>query len=175
MKTWIVFLTLSAISIGCSSAPPVKSQAYAKLPDSKTFESDFPVVWKAIEAVFRNHKVTDRDPSEVTELEMRKLTRRSLETDWVYSQSRDKYEEYEINGTPRKVYLQTRVKYRAEAKSILGGTEVRVSTEEEVERLKKDGSSGGYESVSEKDSSRANETRSSKRSGRQFSLPRPNA
>ncbi len=149
----VSLLVLSA----CSSAPAVKTQAYAKLSNQRMFESEFPVVWKGIESVFRNYKVTDRNPSDVDEMEMRKLSGRTLDTDWVIGQSRDKYEEYKVNGSPRKVYLQTRVKFHIEAKSTLGGTEVTVKTDEEVERLNKDGSSKGWESVSTSDSSRANE------------------
>src|SRR5690349_2685110 len=97
---------------GCASTPEVKTQAYAKLNNQRTYEYEFPVVWKGIEESLSKFKITDRDPSEATPLEMRKLTRRTLDTDWIYGQSRDKYQEYKVNGSPRKIYLQTRFKYR---------------------------------------------------------------
>jgi hypothetical protein len=145
------------VATGCSSGPEVKAQAYAKLKDTRTFEYDFPTVWKGIEATFRNYKVTDRDPDEVSVNEMRKLTRRKLQTDWIYAESRDKYVEYKINDSPRKKYLQTRVKYTVYSNSVMGGTEVRVRTEEEIERLKDDGTPAGYDAVKEQDTSRPNE------------------
>lgn len=153
----LLALLASALSLSaCSSARPVKTQAYASLSNQKTFEYEFPVVWKAIEAVVRGFKVVDRDPAEVDPNEMRKLTRRKLETDWLYTQSRDKYVEYKINGSFRKQYLQTRLKYVVTAQSRIGGTDVEVKTEEEVEKLKDDGTPAGYDSM-QPDSSRANE------------------
>jgi hypothetical protein len=155
--TLLVCFALPIIFGACSSSPPVKSQAYANLPNHRMMEYDFPVVWKGIEAATRNLKVVDRDPSEVGVLEMNKLSHRTLETDWLYAQSRDKYEEYQSNGSPRKIYLQTRIKYKVDARKVMGGTEVSVKTQEEIERLKSDGTSGGYETSNTPDPSRANE------------------
>ena len=113
---------LCGFGLACSSSPAVKEQQYAKLKDSRTFEYEFPVVWRAIEGSFKNYKVTDREPKEVSELELRKLTRRKIETDWVYGESRDKYLEYKINDSPRKKYLQTRLRFTVVASSVMGGT-----------------------------------------------------
>jgi hypothetical protein len=148
---------LLALAPACSSTPPVKAEAYAKLQNHRTFEAEFPAVWKAIEEVFRNFKVTDRDPSEVTPLEMKKLDHRTLKTEWSYGKSRDKYQEYKVNGFPRKVFLQERVRYRVDARKVMGGVEVRVDTEEEIERLKADGSSDGFSQADTADTSRADE------------------
>jgi hypothetical protein len=148
---------LVALGAGCASAPPVKAEAYAQLKNHRTFENDFTAVWKGIEETFRKFKVTDRDPSEVGELALRKLDRRTLKTDWSYGQSRDKYEEYQVNGTPRKVWLQERTRYNVDARRVIGGVEVAVTTDEEVERIKSDGSSGGFQGVDKIDSSRAAE------------------
>lgn len=149
----LAVLTVLAAS-ACSSAPPVKEQAYAKLGDTRTFEYDFPTTWRAIEAALSNFKVTSRDPEDVTPLDLKKLTRRKLDTDWLYGQSRDKYIEFKVNDLPRKQYLQTRVRYTVIASSVLGGTEVHVKTNEEIERLKPDGTSAGYEAEKDIDTSR---------------------
>jgi hypothetical protein len=147
---------LSLVS-GCASTPPVKSQAYAKLANHRTFENDLPTVWKGVESALHNFKITKRDPDDVNEMEMKKLTHRKLETDWIYTQSRDKYEEYTVNSSPRKVYLQTRMKYQIECKSMMGGTDVTVETSEEIEKLNKDGTSAGYDKSSNVDPSRSSE------------------
>jgi hypothetical protein len=149
----LTFLNLS----GCASGPDVKTQAFAELKNERVFESEFPAVWKAIEATMKNHKIVERDPEEVTPLEMKKLKERELTTDWIYTQSRDKYIEYKVNSLPKKKYLQTRMRYQVEAESVMGGTFVKVLIDEEIERLKKDGTPDGYESVSKADSSRAHE------------------
>jgi hypothetical protein len=150
-------LLLTSGFLGCTSAPKVQSEAYATLNNHRVFEFEFPVVWKGIESALRNYKITNRNPEEVGVLEMNKLTHRSLETDWLYVQSRDKYEQYEANGSPRKVYLQARVRYEVEARKVMGGVDVTVKTREEVERLKTDGTSAGYEGSDTPDPSRANE------------------
>jgi len=144
-------LTLSA----CSSGPEVKQQAYAKLSNQRTFEYEFPTVWKGIEETVRNYHVTDRDPKDVDANEMRRIRHRSLETDWIFSKSNDKYVEYKVNDLPKKIYLQTRLKYKIDAQGVIGGVKVTVKTQEEVEKLKEDGSPDGWDSVDERDTSRA--------------------
>lgn len=152
----VVFLAVFASA--CASTPPVKTEAYAQLKNHRTFENDFPTVWKAIEEVFRNTKVTERDPDSVTELELRnKVKERKLKTDWSYGQSRDKYEEYKINDLPKKVFLQERTRFTVDARRVMGGVEVVVQNEEEIEKLNSDGSSAGFHSVDKADSSRADE------------------
>ena len=153
----VISLVMGISGVGCSSPKKVLTQKYAQLKNQRTFENEFPVVWKALEEALRKHKIVDRDPSEVSALELRKLTLRTLETDWVYGQSRDKYHEYQVNGFPKKVYLQTRFKYQVEAKKVLGGVTVTVKSDEEVERLNEDGTPDGYSEVDQTDSSRLNE------------------
>jgi hypothetical protein len=151
-------LLLSVLGAACASGPPVKTEAYAKLRNHRTFEYDFPAVWKAVEEVFRNTKVTERNPETVSELDLRnKLKERTLKTDWSYGQSRDKYQEYKVNDTPRKVFLQERTRYRLEARRVMGGIDVVVQGEEEIEHLKTDGTSDGFHSSDKPDPSRADE------------------
>lgn len=147
-------LFLLPVIFSCSSGPEVKKQAFAKLSNQQTYEYEFPVVWKGIEEALRKFRVKERDPKEVGTLEMRKLKKRTLETDWVYGQSRDKYNEFKVKGVPKKVMLQTRFKYSLVAQRSPGGVDVTVDTQEEVERLDDEGTPTGYEKVSETDSSR---------------------
>ncbi|MBI4924758.1 MAG: hypothetical protein HY843_02440, partial [Bdellovibrio sp.] len=148
IKFEFLVFCLICVSLACSSSPKVKQQAYAKLPNSAVYEYEFPVVWKGIESALKNHKITERNPEEVAPLEMKNIKERTLETDWIYSQSGDKYHEYAINNSPRKIYLQIRYKFHILAQKIMGGTEVKVNTSEEIERLKADGSPDGYEESS---------------------------
>ncbi len=148
---------LAASFSGCASGPEVKQQAYAKLSNQRTFEYEFPAVWRGIEETLRNYRVIDRNPKDVDANEMRRLRHRTLETDWIFSKSNDKYIEYKVNDLPRKIYLQTRLKYKIDAQSVIGGVLVTVKTEEEVERLKADGSPDGWDSVDDKDTARASD------------------
>src|SRR4051812_28863004 len=99
MNFWLGSLLLGVclVTLSCSTALPVKTQAYARLNGQRVFEYDFPKVWYGIEQAFRKYQVTKKTPSEVTPIEMKKITERTLETDWIYGESRDKYEVYKIN------------------------------------------------------------------------------
>ncbi len=150
------FLLLS--TVGCAtSGTDVQKQAYAKLQGSGVVEYDFSTTWKGVESAVHDQKVVDRDPKEVDFREMKDLTRRSLETDWAYTRSTEHFQAYQVNGQPRKTYLQSRVRYRIEAQSVMGGTNVAVRVDEEIERLKDDGRSDGYSPVEEASSNRAAE------------------
>ena len=144
----------------CSSGPKVKQQEYAKLSNKRTFENPFPTVWRGIELSLHEQKVLERDPEEPTdnsEFELRKLDRRTMETDWIYTQSRDKYVEYQVNGSPRKQYLQLRFKYLIDAQKVIGGTDVKVDVREEIEKIDKQGNPDGYDKMAEPDPGRASE------------------
>jgi uncharacterized lipoprotein len=132
---------------GCSSAQKIHQQAYAKLKNERTFEYELDRTWKATLEVFREYKKIKSENEGDQE--------RILETDWIMSQSKDRYHEYQINGFPRKVYLQERMKVRVVAKPVMGGTNVQIIVKEELEVLGKDGKPRGYEPMSEPDSSRA--------------------
>ena len=152
------WLGLSCLSLtflwssGCTSAPEVKTQAYAQLRDHLTFEEDFPTVWKAIESSLRLARITAKDPAEATPLEMKKLNRRSLQTDWIFSKSKHKYVEFQVNGFPKKTYLQNRYKYQVLAERTWGGIQVRVISTEEVQRLTETGAPSDYERSGDPDS-----------------------
>jgi len=152
--TLVQTLAVSGALVACSSSPQIKQDKYAKLSDHRTFEYGMPYVWGGIENVFKGYAIKERDPDDVTEKELESLKERKLETDWSYTQSRDKYYEYKVNGSPRRKNLQMRIRYEIVAKAVLGGVDVSVKTTEELEKLKKDGTSDGYSKVSEVDSSR---------------------
>jgi hypothetical protein len=157
MMTRLLPVLIGLSLVSCASGLDVKKQQYAKLKDSRVYEYEFPVVWNGIESALRNYHVVNRDPAEVDPVELKRLTKRVLETDWIQTQSRDKYVEFKVNDIPQKRYLWTRIKYKVIAESSLGGTQVTVRTQEEVERLNANGTTAGYDSVSEVDSSRPNE------------------
>lgn len=155
---WGMVMVASALLSGCA-APVVEHQrqSYAKYSDTRTLEYGMPQVWKAIEATLRNHKIVDRTPTEVDVIEMKTLKRRTIETDWINSQSRNRYVNYTVNGAVRRKELQTRHKFVVLAESVLGGVKLTVSMREENEMLRQDGTSGGWEASEDVDSSRIND------------------
>lgn len=138
----------------CSSKMDVKKQDYAAYKEHRTYEYEFPVVWNAVEKALSRHKVIKRDPEEANALELKKLINRSLETDWVYSKSRDKYVEYKINDLPKRKNLQVRFKYKLNAEKVVGGTDIKVALMEEIEELDKNGEPAGYSASDQVDTSR---------------------
>jgi hypothetical protein len=157
ISSLVIAAVLGTGLVGCSHAVPVQHQAYAAVRSSRTFESDFPVVWKAVETVLGKYKVLERDPADVDALQMKKLHERSAKTDWSYGESRDKYVEYQVNGTPRRKNLMTRYRFEVIASRVMGGTDVRIKMDEEIERLKPNGDSAGWDSVDRPDTSRQGE------------------
>lgn len=146
-----------AVLAGCASTVPTQTQKYAKLSSERTLEAELPEVWKAIETTFSKYKILERDPEEVGALEWKDVKERQLRTDWAIGRSRDKFVEYKVNGSPRKTYLQTRIRYTVHAERVLGGTHVHVGTLEEIEELRPDGSSAGWNEAKEPDTSRNSE------------------
>ncbi|MCM2279679.1 MAG: hypothetical protein NDJ89_16515 [Oligoflexia bacterium] len=153
----VALLAISCLTASCASGPAVRTQSYAALNPQRTFEYELPVVWKGIEKALSGYKIESRSPSEVEEQDLRQLASREIETDWMIGQSRDKYHEYQVNGSPRKINLQTRFKFRVVAERRIGGTDVKVELSEEIERLKADGTPAGYEGADVPDSSRSSE------------------
>lgn len=155
MKRSLIVLALPLVlAVGCSTATKkegLQRHAYATQSDRRTFENEFPQVWKAVEAAVDGMPVAKRDVGKATE--------HTLETEWVVDESREKYYRYQVNGSPRQKKLKSRFKYVITAQSVVGGTEVRIKTTEEIERLKKDGTSDGFSSVDprEVDTSRQGE------------------
>ncbi|MBI3544326.1 MAG: DUF3576 domain-containing protein [Deltaproteobacteria bacterium] len=145
-KISLLIAAIGFVVSACSSGPPVKTQEYAKLSNTKDFEEEFPVVWKATINALSEFKVDEKDQEKGV-----------IVTDWVYSTSTDKYIEYQVNGFPRKRYLQTRYKYKITLDRQIGKIHVTVLPEEEIENLKGDGSFDNWKVASEFDTGRANE------------------
>lgn len=146
IKTIFFFLTLglNVIHGGCSTG--YKNQQYAQLPNAKVFEEEYPKVWKGILAALNEYK-----------LEEENFESGNVRTDWIYSTSTEKFVEYKVNDMPRKKYLQVRYKLEVKAEKHMGGVNVIVTPEEEVEALKKDGTFDSWKKSKKFDTSRANE------------------
>jgi hypothetical protein len=153
----VVTLAVSLLQTGCAHHPEFSKKAYAENRSARLFEYEMQDVWKALEKVVEKKKVLERDPNKVDAGDWSQLRERALELDWSYSQSRDKYKSYVVNSVPRQQPLGVRVKHIFTVKKALGGAEVEVRTQEEIEDLDEYGVSKGYFSTSQVDSSRSAE------------------
>lgn len=148
MKLFILLAAFVSVLglASCSSAPKYKQQEYARLAASEDIEADYTQVFKAILAATQDLKIekVDSDNGKV-------------DTDWIMTESLEKYHEYKVNGLPRKKYLKIRYKYHVFAKKQLGSVNVSVNPEEEVEKLNANGEFDSWMKAVAPDSARANE------------------
>lgn len=142
----VLLLLTTTLSMSACSSGSYKTQNYARLSNAKDFEEEFPVVWKAALAALADYKINEQDEEDGV-----------IETDWVYSTSNEKYIEYRVNGLPRKKYLQNRYKLNITLEKLIEAVKVTVDPKEEVENLKSDGTSDGWKTASDIDTSRASE------------------
>ena len=149
MKKITVVLTALAILSACSSGPQMKEDKYAKLANMRTFTYDMPVVWKSVLNVANPYKIVFLDVNDPN--------KHTLETDWFDSPSSDKYAQTTINGSPQRVPLHVRLKYKITALKRLGGVDVTVSSSEQVEKLDNYGNSKGFSKTSEIDTAHESE------------------
>lgn len=137
----------------CSSTPTteVKKEAYAKLSNKRTFEYPFETVKNKVSEVAKDYPVLAQKEEKERAL--------VIETDWVLTESRDKYVNYKNNEHVRHKTLQSRLKYSIRVAPAMGGAEVTVKTTEEVEKLKPDGTPDGFKAIknNDVDTSRAKE------------------
>ncbi len=153
---WVIAL-LSFFGATSCAGPQYSKKEYAAQRTVRTFEYEMKDVWTALEKVVEKKKVIERDPNKVAPSEWSSLRERTLELDWSYSQSRDKYKTYQVNSIPKQQPLQVRVKHSFLVKKAFGGAEVEVTTQEEIEDLDDYGVSKGYFATPDSDTSRSAE------------------
>lgn len=142
----VLLLLTCGLSIAACSSGSYKTQGYARLSNAKDFEDEYPVVWKATLAALSEYKINEQDEEDGL-----------IETDWIYSTSNEKYVEYRVNGLPRKKYLQNRYKLNVRLQKQIESVKVTVDPKEEIEGLNADGTSDGWKSASDIDTTRASE------------------
>jgi hypothetical protein len=130
MKNFFL-LFLVTIFTACASTPKgtYKEQATPKFANTKDFN-------EKPEEVRRAAKVVLEELTQASEPPASKKVHEdgdTLRTGWVYGTSRDKYVEYKHNGTPRRKALAVRRQYAYTISPGLGGSQVIISLEEEVE------------------------------------------
>lgn len=147
MSRYLLLALTSAMlfATGCSSAK-YKTQEYAKLSNTKDFEDEYKSVWRGVIDALSEFKIEEKDQDEG-----------KVVSDWIYTTSNDKFLEYNVNGFPRRKYLQTRLKYLVTIEKQMGKNTVTVDLDEEIEALRSDGSFDTWKKVSEIDSTRAND------------------
>lgn len=129
MKKIFVFAAIAFLS--CSSTPKgtYKEQATPKFASSRELSEKPEVALRAAKAVLEE-LTRASDPPAAKKVHDEGDT---LRTGWVYGTSRDKYVEYKHNGAPRRKTLAVRRQYAYTVTPSLGGSQVTVSIDEEIE------------------------------------------
>lgn len=147
MKYFIAALLFVGALSSCSSGPKAKykeEQNTPKFAQAKAFTESPDTVLRAARAVL-DELQRESDPPTNASL---KGNDESVRTGWVYSMSKDKYVEYDFNGTPKRKQLAVRRKYTYTAVPGLAGTQVSYGIEEEIQKVDlKSGEPTGWESV----------------------------
>lgn len=131
MKYFILFATLS---LAACSTPPGKYKEEKNTPrfaDSRSFTEKPDEILRAARAVLDDLS-RESDPPATAAL---KSTDESIRTGWVYSTSKDKYVEYNHNGSPRRKTLSVRRRYSYTAVPSLAGSQVTYGVEEEIQKV----------------------------------------
>ena len=120
---------------GCASKTPkpkfVDEKNEAKYAKSRAFDSPPEKVKMAARAVL--DQLTHA--SEPAASESVKEEENTLFTGWVYGVAKDKYVQYDYNGTPRRKPLSVRRIYGYKIEPSLSGSQVTMSVEEEIQEV----------------------------------------
>jgi len=104
-----------------------------KFSSSHSFENSIKEVKSAAEKVLQNYLENNQNPmsdAAKIEKEMNKIS-----VGWVYSEAKDKYIEYKMNGFPKRKTLKVRRKYSFSLNPSLAGTDVEIIIQEELENI----------------------------------------
>lgn len=145
-KLFSIAVCVSTLVISGCATSEYRKQAYAEQQTSRTMEYEFARVWRGMKDALTEFRIEESNESKGV-----------MTTDWAYSTSQDKYVEIVVNQQPRRKYLQTRFKFEVSARKQPIGVLVDVKMNEEIERLKDDGSFQSWDHVPEPDTARAHE------------------
>lgn len=148
MKNLILFVLTIALS-ACSTSSTQKGK-YGEEKNAAKYTSTYDFV-ESPEKVLRSAKTVlenwtrESDPPTSRAI---KEDDTSMETGWIYGQSKDKFVEYKHNNIPRRKTLAVRRKYKYTAVPSLSGSQISLSVEEELEQVDlKSGERTGWKSV----------------------------
>ncbi|MGZ3694030.1 MAG: hypothetical protein ACXWQO_07505 [Bdellovibrionota bacterium] len=143
----VLALALTLSFTACSGGPKAKYKEEENTPKFSTgrsFTETPETILRAARAVLDEMNRAS-EPAVTGSL---KGNEESVRTGWVYSQSKDKYVEFQFNGSPKRKILQVRRKYTYTAVPSLAGSQVTYGIEEEIQKVDlKSGEPTGWEKV----------------------------
>ena len=134
--------------LACASKPPkpkyVDEKNEAKYAQARTIAEAPEKVMRAARAVL-DQLTRDSNPAASDKVQNDDNT---IYTGWVYGMARDKYVQYDFNGTPRRKQLQVRRIYGYTVEKTLAGSQVKMNVEEELQQINlKNGEHEGWKRV----------------------------
>ncbi|HEY8280523.1 MAG TPA: hypothetical protein VIH99_12915 [Bdellovibrionota bacterium] len=145
----IAALTILSLFTACASQTPkpkyVEEKNQAKYSSSRALAENPDKVLRAARAVLDNLTHESNPPSGES---VKGDDDSTVYTGWVYSTSKDKYVQYDFNGSPRRKPLALRRIYGFTVTPGLSGSQVTMNVEEEVQEIDlKSGSAKGWKRV----------------------------
>ena len=124
---WVYMFFFTA----CAGQHPAKISVdhSPKFANSHMYEEDLDTLRRAAKLVLQD-LINDSKPSTKSDT---RTEGDKLSTGWVYSQSRDKYVLVNFNGSPKRVPLQVRRKYKYALSSSLSGSSAVATADEEIQ------------------------------------------
>ncbi len=147
MKPMILALTAISLAACASKAPKPKymdEKNEAKFSRNRTLAEPPEKVLRGARAVLDElTKESNPQASDVVKAE-----NNSVFTGWVYGLAKDKYVQFDYNGTPRRKQLSVRRIYGFSVSPTLAGSEVKMNVEEELQEIDlKTGENQGWKRV----------------------------
>lgn len=142
-------IALSLLSLlACASKPPkpkyVDEKNEAKYAQARTIAEPPEKVKRAARAAL-DQLTRESNPQASDKVQDDENT---IYTGWVYAQAKDKYVQYDYNGTPRRKQLAVRHIYGFTIDQTLAGSAVKMNVEEELEQISlKTGEHEGWKRV----------------------------
>lgn len=147
MKNFIPLLLAASLASCASKAPKPKymdEKNEAKFANSRTLAEPPEKVLRAARSVL-DELTKGSDPQAPDPV---KNEDDSIFTGWVYGQAKDKYVQYDYNGTPRRKQLSLRRIYGFTVNPTLAGSSVAMNVEEEIQEIDlKSGEPKGWKRV----------------------------
>ena len=129
---WFVLLALSLI-VACGTASIKKEKKLPQFISGDFVEGSYEAVWKALGTATQDYPVVESDPSEG-----------HLETGWLAGQSKTHYSPYQGRyQSPKRLPLSSRYRLFVDLEKKVGGIEVHIESEEQIQMLDNEGKPTG--------------------------------
>lgn len=130
---WRLPLLFLSLIVACGTAPVEKEKKLPQFISGDFVEGSYDVVWKALETAMQDYPIVESDPSEGY-----------LETGWIGGRSKTHYAPYKGRyESPKRLPLSSRFRFFVDLEKKVGGVQINIESEEQIQLLDNEGKSTG--------------------------------